>query len=232
MSADATPPTPAPANEWTIRKVLEWTTAHLKKHGSDTPRLDAEILLAQARGCQRIQLYTAYDQPLTDAVRATMRELVQRRAGAALGSALEQRPDAVAEACHHTAHPLRPVHHHGDRAALRRAQAGDPRHGGDGIHRRGSADHRPGSQQIRHRHKPHGSWPLNPAIGATNLLQVRTHLFRKRGDNSGITGGNGQSVRKQPSFRAICICTGQGRTGTLSIMTLPGIVGSQRKMPV
>ena len=82
MSADATPPTPAPANEWTIRKVLEWTTAHLKKHGSDTPRLDAEILLAQARGCQRIQLYTAYDQPLTDAVRATMRELVQRRAGA------------------------------------------------------------------------------------------------------------------------------------------------------
>ncbi|MEI8379317.1 MAG: peptide chain release factor N(5)-glutamine methyltransferase [Planctomycetota bacterium] len=82
MSADATPPTPTPANEWTIRKVLEWTTAHLKKNGSDTPRLDAEILLAQARGCQRIQLYTAYDQPLTDAVRATMRELVQRRAQA------------------------------------------------------------------------------------------------------------------------------------------------------
>lgn len=82
MPADATPPTPNPANDWTIRKVLEWTTAHLKKHGSVTPRLDAEILLAQARGCQRIQLYTAYDQPLTDAVRATMRELVQRRAQA------------------------------------------------------------------------------------------------------------------------------------------------------
>jgi release factor glutamine methyltransferase len=65
-----------------VRKVLEWTTGHLKKHGSDTPRLDAEILLAKARGCQRIQLYTAYDQPLTDAIRATMRELVQRRAQA------------------------------------------------------------------------------------------------------------------------------------------------------
>ena len=62
--------------------MLEWTTGHLKKHGSDTPRLDAEILLAKARGCQRIQLYTAYDQPLTDEVRATMRELVQRRAQA------------------------------------------------------------------------------------------------------------------------------------------------------
>lgn len=76
------PPAPAPAPEWTVRKVLEWTTGHLKKHGSDTPRLDAEILLAHCRGCQRIQLYTAYDEPLTDAVRAKMRELVQRRANA------------------------------------------------------------------------------------------------------------------------------------------------------
>ena len=70
----------AAANEsWTVRRVLEWTTGHLKKHGSDTPRLDAEILLAHARGCQRIQLYTQFDEPLTDAVRGLMRELVQRR---------------------------------------------------------------------------------------------------------------------------------------------------------
>ena len=82
MSADANPPIPAPANEWTVRKVLEWTTGHLKKHGSDTPRLDAEILLSHARGCQRIQLYTSYDEPLSDVVRGTMRELVQRRAQA------------------------------------------------------------------------------------------------------------------------------------------------------
>ncbi|MBS0202954.1 MAG: peptide chain release factor N(5)-glutamine methyltransferase [Planctomycetes bacterium] len=80
--SEPTPPPPAPANEWTVRKVLEWTTGHLKKHGSDTPRLDAEILLAHARGCKRIQLYTAYDETLTDTVRATMRELVQRRAQA------------------------------------------------------------------------------------------------------------------------------------------------------
>ena len=80
--SEPTPPPPAPANEWTVRKVLEWTTGHLKKHGSDTPRLDAEILLAHARGCKRIQLYTAYDETLSDAIRATMRELVQRRAQA------------------------------------------------------------------------------------------------------------------------------------------------------
>lgn len=81
MSQDASPP-PAAPDAWTVRRVLEWTTGHLKKHGSDTARLDAEILLAHARGCQRIQLYTAYDEPLTDAVRATMRDLVQRRAQA------------------------------------------------------------------------------------------------------------------------------------------------------
>lgn len=82
MPPEPASPTPAPANDWTVRKVLEWTTGHLKKHGSDTPRLDAEILLAHSRGCQRIQLYTAFDEPLTDAVRAKMRDLVQRRAQA------------------------------------------------------------------------------------------------------------------------------------------------------
>lgn len=81
MSQDASPP-PATPDAWTVRRVLEWTTGHLKKHGSDTARLDAEILLAHARACQRIQLYTAYDEPLADAVRATMRDLVQRRAQA------------------------------------------------------------------------------------------------------------------------------------------------------
>jgi release factor glutamine methyltransferase len=77
--ADSDSPAPA-ADVWTVRRVLEWTTGHLQKHGSATPRLDAEILLAQARSCRRIQLYTDYDTPLTDAVRATMKDLVKRRA--------------------------------------------------------------------------------------------------------------------------------------------------------
>lgn len=65
---------------WTVRRVLEWTTGHLKKHGSDSPRLDAEILLAHARGCRRIQLYTDYDVELPEPIRTRMRGLVQRRA--------------------------------------------------------------------------------------------------------------------------------------------------------
>lgn len=75
-----TPPTAGDA--WTVRRILEWTVPHLKSHGSESPRLDAEILLAHARGCPRIQLYTNYDEPLTDAQRATMRDLVKRRAAA------------------------------------------------------------------------------------------------------------------------------------------------------
>jgi release factor glutamine methyltransferase len=68
------------AEEWTVRRVLDWTTAHLKQHGSETPRLDAEILLAHARGCRRIELYTRFDEPLTEEQRAVMRDLAKRRA--------------------------------------------------------------------------------------------------------------------------------------------------------
>lgn len=74
-------PTPA-GDVWTVKRILDWTIPHLKSHGSESPRLDAEILLAHARGCPRIQLYTNYDQPLTDAQRAMMRDLVNRRAAA------------------------------------------------------------------------------------------------------------------------------------------------------
>ncbi|MFV0442782.1 MAG: peptide chain release factor N(5)-glutamine methyltransferase [Planctomycetaceae bacterium] len=74
------PATPAAAGEWTVRRVLEWTIGHLKERGCDSPRLDAEVLLAFAWNVPRIQLYVRYDQPLPDAVRSTMRELVKRRA--------------------------------------------------------------------------------------------------------------------------------------------------------
>jgi release factor glutamine methyltransferase len=68
------------SDEWTVRRILDWTTAHLKKHGSDTPRLDTEILLAHARGCRRIELYTRFDEVLSEKERSTMRDLVRRRA--------------------------------------------------------------------------------------------------------------------------------------------------------
>ena len=77
--AGHTPPD-NPAQRWTVQAILDWTTGHLAAHGSTSPRLDAEILLAHSRDCQRIELYTQYDQELTPQHRVVMRELVKRRA--------------------------------------------------------------------------------------------------------------------------------------------------------
>jgi release factor glutamine methyltransferase len=79
------PPPPAEQTAdgaWTVGKIIDWTTGHLRKHGSESPRLEAEILLAHARGCPRIQLYVQYNELLTDAQRTVMRDLVKRRAQA------------------------------------------------------------------------------------------------------------------------------------------------------
>lgn len=69
-----------PDDPWTIGRLLSWTVEYLGKHGADNPRLDAEVLLAEARGCRRIDLYAAYGEPATDEVRTAFRELVRRRA--------------------------------------------------------------------------------------------------------------------------------------------------------
>ena len=59
---------------WTVARILDATTPFLKQHGSDTPRLDAQILLAFVRKCTRIELYTNFNTPLTDAERTLMRD--------------------------------------------------------------------------------------------------------------------------------------------------------------
>jgi release factor glutamine methyltransferase len=66
--------------QWTIGRLLAWTTDYLKRQGAESPRLDAEILLAAARGCQRIDLYTTFEEPADEAVREQFREWVRRRA--------------------------------------------------------------------------------------------------------------------------------------------------------
>ena len=64
---------------WTVMRLLEWTTEFFKKKGSDSPRLDAEVLLAHARGCERIQLYTAFGEEPDEEQRVAFREMVRRR---------------------------------------------------------------------------------------------------------------------------------------------------------
>lgn len=64
---------------WTVLRLLEWTTEFFKKKGSESARLDAEILLAHARGCSRIELYTAFAEVPGDEERVAFREMVRRR---------------------------------------------------------------------------------------------------------------------------------------------------------
>jgi len=65
---------------WTIGRLLQWTTEFLGQHGAENPRLDAEVLLASARGCQRIDLYAAYSEEASDELRSAFRAFVSRRA--------------------------------------------------------------------------------------------------------------------------------------------------------
>ena len=64
---------------WTVLRLLEWTTEFFTKRGSASPRLDAEVLLAHARDCSRIELYTAFEQEPDDEEKAAFREMVRRR---------------------------------------------------------------------------------------------------------------------------------------------------------
>jgi release factor glutamine methyltransferase len=64
---------------WTIGRLLDWTARFLAEKGSESPRLDTEVLLADVLGCERINLYTRYDEEATPEARQRFRELIRRR---------------------------------------------------------------------------------------------------------------------------------------------------------
>src|SRR5438445_7842001 len=64
---------------WSIGALLDWTAKHLARKGSEYPRLDAEVLLAFALGCKRIDLYTRYVETAPEEVRQRYRDLIRRR---------------------------------------------------------------------------------------------------------------------------------------------------------
>jgi release factor glutamine methyltransferase len=69
-----------PERVWTVLELLRWTTQHFTERGIDTPRLDAECLLAHALGSDRLHLYLEFDKPVVERERAVFRSLVRARA--------------------------------------------------------------------------------------------------------------------------------------------------------
>jgi release factor glutamine methyltransferase len=63
----------------TLGEILGKSTEYLERKGVDSPRLDAELLLAHAFGLSRLELYTQYDRPVNESERAVARALLERR---------------------------------------------------------------------------------------------------------------------------------------------------------
>jgi release factor glutamine methyltransferase len=67
------------AEVWTIQQLLNWCTEDFRKRGLDSPRLDAELLVAHALEVDRVRLYLDFERPLVPDERARVRALVERR---------------------------------------------------------------------------------------------------------------------------------------------------------
>src|SRR5687768_5330046 len=64
---------------WSVGRLLDWTQQFFGRKKLESPRLDAELLLAHVLGCTRIQLYTNYEAAVANADRTRFKELVRRR---------------------------------------------------------------------------------------------------------------------------------------------------------
>ena len=67
-------------NTKTVLEVLQSTTAYFEKHQIESPRLNAEQLLAHALGKTRMDLYLEFERTLSETELIPLRDLVKRRA--------------------------------------------------------------------------------------------------------------------------------------------------------
>jgi release factor glutamine methyltransferase len=70
--------TPAPET-WTIGRVLAWATKDFRERGFESPRLEAEVLLAHVLQTDRVRLILDAERPLQTAELGGYREAIKRR---------------------------------------------------------------------------------------------------------------------------------------------------------
>ena len=63
----------------TLKEIIDRTTQFFKDKKFDSPRLDAELLIAHGLKIERIQIYLKFDQPLDETQLQVCRDLVKRR---------------------------------------------------------------------------------------------------------------------------------------------------------
>lgn len=68
-----------PQKTWTIGALVKWATDDFRARGIESPRLDAEVLVAFALGIDRTRVIIESARPLEPAELALLRELVRRR---------------------------------------------------------------------------------------------------------------------------------------------------------
>ncbi len=68
------------ASPVTVCEVIQRSTEFLQRHGVESPRLQAELLLAHLLHLPRLQLYLNHDRALAEPELTALRALVQRRA--------------------------------------------------------------------------------------------------------------------------------------------------------
>ena len=63
----------------TVLEVIKLSTEYLQKKGVESPRANAEILLAEILECKRLELYLSFDKPLAENEVQMYREFIRKR---------------------------------------------------------------------------------------------------------------------------------------------------------
>ncbi|HEX9253491.1 MAG TPA: peptide chain release factor N(5)-glutamine methyltransferase [Ignavibacteriaceae bacterium] len=63
----------------TVLEVIKLSTEYLQKKGIESPRANAEILLAEILKCKRLELYLSFDKPLAENEVQLYREAIRKR---------------------------------------------------------------------------------------------------------------------------------------------------------